>query len=173
MSGCTGSSLLCVGFLLFLVVHPASHGNGFSCCREDSRLTDSQTLESSGFRSCGAWAQLPPSIVGTSGPEIKPVSPALAGRFLTPGPPGEYCLAFLFFLYPSYVHLIGCLLFPGSSDGEKAACNARDLSLNPGLGRSPVEGNGNPLQYSCLENSRDRGAWQSTVQGVGQTVGHD
>ena len=47
----------------------------------------------------------------------------------------------------------------GSSDGKEAACNAGNLGLIPGLGRSPGEGNGNPLQYSCLENSMDRGAW--------------
>ena len=51
---------------------------------------------------------------------------------------------------------------PGGSDGKESACNARD----PGLGRSRGEGNGNPLQYSCLENSMDRGAWQATVHGV-------
>ena len=44
--------------------------------------------------------------------------------------------------------------------------NAGDASLIPGLGRSPVEGNGNPLQYSCLENSMDRGAWRATVRGI-------
>ena len=43
--------------------------------------------------------------------------------------------------------------FPGSSEGKESSCNARDLSLIPGLGRSPGEGNGNPLQNSCLENS--------------------
>ena len=45
------------------------------------------------------------------------------------------------------------------SDGEESACNAGDLCSNPGLRRSPGEGNGYPLQYSCLENSMDRGAW--------------
>ena len=48
--------------------------------------------------------------------------------------------------------------FPGSSDGKASACNAGDLGSNPGLRRSPGEGNGNPLQYSCLENSMDGGA---------------
>ena len=58
--------------------------------------------------------------------------------------------------------------FPGGSDGKESACNAGDLSSIPGLGRSPEEGNGNPLQYSCLENSMDRGAWQSMgLQRVG------
>ena len=49
---------------------------------------------------------------------------------------------------------------------EVSACNAGDLSLVPGSGRSPGEGNGNPLQYSCLENSMDGGAWWATVHGV-------
>ena len=53
--------------------------------------------------------------------------------------------------------------FPGGSDGRKSACNARDPGLIPGLGRSPGEENGNPLQYSCLENPMERGAWQATV----------
>ena len=48
--------------------------------------------------------------------------------------------------------------FPGGSDGKESACNAGDLGWTPGSGRSPGEGNGNPFQYSCLENSMDRGA---------------
>ena len=56
--------------------------------------------------------------------------------------------------------------FPGSSAGKESASNAGDLGLIPGLERSPAEGNGNPLQYSCLENAMDRGAWQATVHGV-------
>ena len=49
--------------------------------------------------------------------------------------------------------------FPGGSEGKDSACNAGDLGLIPGSGRSPGEGNGNPLQYSCLENPMDGGAW--------------
>ena len=56
--------------------------------------------------------------------------------------------------------------FPGGSDGKESSCNAGDLGLISGLGRSPGEGDGNPLQYSCLENSMDRGAWQAIVHGV-------
>ena len=56
--------------------------------------------------------------------------------------------------------------FPGGSVGKESACNARDLGSVPGLGRSPGEGNGNPLQYSCLENSMDRTAWWAIVHGV-------
>ena len=49
--------------------------------------------------------------------------------------------------------------FPGGSDGKVSAYNAEDPGSIPGLGRSPGEGNGNPLQYSCLENPMGRGAW--------------
>ena len=62
--------------------------------------------------------------------------------------------------------------FPPSSVSKESACNVRDLDSIPGSGRSPGEGNGNPLQYSCLENPIDRGAWQATVHGVSR-VGHD
>ena len=56
--------------------------------------------------------------------------------------------------------------FRCSSVSKESACNAGDLGLIPGLGRSPREGNGNPLQYSCLENPMDKGAWQVIVLGV-------
>ena len=58
---------------------------------------------------------------------------------------------------------------PGGSDGKESACNAGDLSSVPGMGRSSGEGNGNPQQYSCLENSMDRGAWPATVNGVAKS----
>ena len=58
--------------------------------------------------------------------------------------------------------------FPGGSDGKESACNARGPGWIPGSGRSPGEGNGNPLQYSCLENLMDRGAWQATGLGVAE-----
>ena len=59
--------------------------------------------------------------------------------------------------------------FPGSSDGKETACNAGDPGLIPGLVRHPGEGNSNPLQYSCLENAMDRGAWRATIHGVTKT----
>ena len=59
--------------------------------------------------------------------------------------------------------------FPGSSEGKESACNTGDLSLIPGSGRSPREGNGNPFQYSYLENSMDMGAWLATVHGVAKS----
>ena len=59
--------------------------------------------------------------------------------------------------------------FSGGFDAKASACNAGDLGLIPGSGRSPGEGNGNPLQYSCLENSMDGGAWRATVHGVAKS----
>ena len=59
--------------------------------------------------------------------------------------------------------------FPDGSDGKESACNAGDLGLIPGSGRVPGEGNGNPPQYSCLENSTDRGNWWATVHGVAKS----
>ena len=56
--------------------------------------------------------------------------------------------------------------FPGGSDGKESACNAEDRGSIPGLGRSPGEGNGYSLQYSCLGNPMDRQVWQTTVHGV-------
>ena len=62
--------------------------------------------------------------------------------------------------------------FPGGSDSKASVYNVRDPGSSPGLGRSPGEGNGNPLQYYCLENPMDRGAWGGglpTVQGVAKS----
>ena len=63
--------------------------------------------------------------------------------------------------------LFFCFLgFTGGSAGKESVCNAGDLGLTPGLGRSPGEGNGNLLQYSCLENPMDRETWRATAHGV-------
>ena len=59
--------------------------------------------------------------------------------------------------------------FPGGSEVKASAWNAGDQGLIPGSGRSPGGGQGNPLQYSCLENPRDRGAWWAAVNGVAQS----
>ena len=56
--------------------------------------------------------------------------------------------------------------FPGGSDGKESACNVADPGSIPGSGRSSGEGNGYPLQYDCLGNFMDRGAWRATVPGV-------
>ena len=58
---------------------------------------------------------------------------------------------------------------PGGSDGKEFACNTGDVGLIPGLGRSPGEENSNPLQYSCLENPTDGGAWLAKVHGVSKS----
>ena len=63
-------------------------------------------------------------------------------------------------------------VFPGGAEVKASACNVGDLGSIPGSGRSPGEGNGNTLPYSCLENPMDRGAWWATVHGS-QRVGHD
>ena len=57
-------------------------------------------------------------------------------------------------------------VFPGGLQGRESACDAGDPGSIPGLEGSPGEGIGNPLQYSCLENSMDRGTWQATVHGI-------
>ena len=62
-----------------------------------------------------------------------------------------------------YTVIVG---FPGGSDGKESPCNVGDHGSIPGLGRFPAEGIGNPLQYSCLGNPIDRGAWPATVHGV-------
>ena len=64
-------------------------------------------------------------------------------------------------------------IFPDGSDGKASAYNAGDLGSIPGSGRSPGEGNGNPLQYSCLETPMDRGAWHTTVVSGVARVEHD
>ena len=72
----------------------------------------------------------------------------------------------MFKLLYSCAHFTG---FLDSSDGKASAYNAGDVGSIPGLGRSPGEGNGNPLQCSCLENPRDWGAWWAAVYGVAQS----
>ena len=65
---------------------------------------------------------------------------------------------------------LGCFGgFPGGLVGRESACNAGDMDSVPGLGRSPGEGNGYPLQYSGLQNFMDRGTWQATVHGVAKS----
>ena len=79
---------------------------------------------------------------------------------------------FLFYLFSLFACNIS-VGFSGGSDSKESACNAGDLGLIPGSGRSPGEGNGNPPQYSCLENSVDRGAWCGLQSMGSQRVRHD
>ena len=94
----------------------------------------------------------------------------------------HYLDFFIFFFFSSYVSSASFLRmgichcwvlsasgFPSGSDGKGFACNAGDPGSMPGSGRSPGEGNGNPLQYSCLENSMDRGAWWAPAHGVAKS----
>ena len=69
-------------------------------------------------------------------------------------------------IHSSFQGTMVCFSFPGGLNSKEYACNAKAPSSIPGLGRSPGERNGYPLQYSCLENSMDRGAWWATVHGV-------
>ena len=73
----------------------------------------------------------------------------------------------------SYLKMGLVMGFPCSSVGKESACSAGDLGLVPWLGRSSGEGNGNPLQYPCLENIMDRGAWWVGCSPWGHRVGHD
>ena len=77
------------------------------------------------------------------------------------------CLNFHFYQIDPQISLT--CGFPGGSDGKESACNAGDPGSIPGLRRSSGEGNGNPLQYSCLENPVDGGAWQSIVHEVSKS----
>ena len=108
------------------------------------------------FLGCEACGILAPQ------PGVEPAPLALEGEILTSGPV-EKSLQLMF------LSVIKC---PGGSDGNESACNAGDSGSVPGLCRSPGEGNGNPLQYSCLENPMDRGAWWAMVHGVAKSQTH-
>ena len=93
----------------------------------------------------------------------------------TPGVFSLHCGMWTFFFF----FLVACRLFswftydlgfPGGSDGKESACIVGDPGSVLGLGRSPGEGNGYPLQYSCLESPMDRGAWWATVYGVAKEL---
>ena len=73
------------------------------------------------------------------------------------------------FYIVNYFFPLWLLAFPGGPEVKASAWNAGDVGSIPGSGRSPGEGNGNPLQYSCLGNSTDRGAWRATVHGVAKS----
>ena len=108
-----------------------------------------------------------------SNPGIEPMSlmiPALAGRFFTTTTTWEAwvnCMVCEFYLSKAVTKVFEG--FPHGSDCKESSCNAGDLGWIPGLGSSPGEGNGNPLQYSCLDNSMDIGAWWATVHGIAKS----
>ena len=117
-----------------------------------------------GFSRQEYWSGLPcPPPGDLSNPGIEPtslMSPALTGRFFTTSATWEAPIYFLSLAQGD---------FPGGSEVKVSACNAGNLGSIPGSGRSPGEANGNPLQYSCLENPTDRGAQQATVHGVAKS----
>ena len=80
------------------------------------------------------------------------------------------CVCVCVYIY-IYIYIYIYMDFPGGSNGKESACSVGDPSLIPESGKSSGEGNGNPLQYSCLGNSMDRGDWRATVHGFikGQT----
>ena len=88
-------------------------------------------------------------------------------RFLVTEAVNYYFINLFTSIWPVFIEdLCSSLGFPSSSAGKEPACNAGDPSLIPGLGRSPGEGNGDRLQYSCLENSMDRGIWWARIHEV-------
>ena len=121
-----------------------------------------------GFPRQKYWSWLPfPSHDDLSHPEIKPVCPAVAGGFFTtepPGKPSETSTSPL--IVTSYIPFHNSRDFPHDSSGKESACNARNTGLIPESGRYPWEVNENPLQYSCLGNPMDRGAWWAMTFGV-------
>ena len=125
----------------------ASHCGGFSYCGARALGFQASVVAAHWFSSFSAQVQL---LRGTRDPPrsgIEPVSLALAGRSSTTGPSGVMLPAgFLQVFYWG---------FPGGSAGKEFTCDVGDLGSIPGLGRSPGEGRGSPLQYSGLENSMD------------------
>ena len=80
---------------------------------------------------------------------------------------GLFVISFFQFLLNRFLfQALGKDGFPSGSDSKESACNAGNPGSIPGSGRSPREGNGNPLQYSFLDNTMDRGAWRATIYGV-------
>ena len=128
-----------------------------ACSVMSDSLSTSQTVAcqaalSMGFSRQEYWSGLPfPSSGNLPGPRIEfmsPASTALAGVFFTTEPPGKPLQSFM------HTYMQG---FTGGSDSKESACNVGNPGWIPGSGRSPGEGNGYPLQYSCLENFIDRG----------------
>ena len=123
----------------------------------------------------GKWSGLPfPSPGDLSDPGIEPRSPALQAEALTSDTREAIKLWVNGYMYTqTHTHTHGGSLVAQLVKNPPAnAGDSRDSGSVSGLGRSPGEGNGNQLQYSCLENPMDRGAWQATVHGVAR-VGHD
>ena len=118
-----------------------------------------QAPPSMGFPRQEYWRRLPlPSAGDLPNPEIEPMSPAWQADSLPLSHLGSLKLALSAAYRTAYC----------GSDGKESACNAGVVGSTPGSGRSPGEGNGNPLQDSCLGNPTDRRAWQATVHEVAE-----
>ena len=128
-----------------------------------------------GFSRQEYWSGLPFPYPGDlPDPGMEPGSPALQADSLPlnySGSPSMYvCTHTHTHTHThTYIHIHSCKGFPGGSDSKASVCNAGDPGSIPGLGRSPGEGNGSPLQYSCLENPMDGGAWWATVHRVAKS----
>ena len=114
------------------------------------------------------WDMLALSIPPHISPRFFVIKFAFTESQLEPSPP------FFFLNPPNFIEIKMYIFrmyqgFSGGSMVKNLPANVEDVGLIPGSGRSPREGNGNPLHYSCLENSMDRGAWWSTVHGVTKT----
>ena len=118
------------------------------------------------FSKCMHWYNPAPSSITLRSTFI-PSAIDLCSKPPVPNSSDLLCLLNSAF-YRNHTSSILCLAlgFPGGSDGNESACNVGDVGSIPGSGRSPGEGNGNPLQYSYLGNTVDRGAWRATVHGV-------
>ena len=142
----------------------------------DTRASAGPAVQSeTGHREPNLWVQANSTLAGQGGnPTSCPQTPNTPGPQLQlhhPGaaPPGAM-LTSLQTDVPMGKNLsvpsTKSMGFPEGSDGKESACNAGNWSWIPGWRRSPGEGNGTPLQYPCLENPMDRGAWRATAHGV-------
>ena len=135
-----------------------------------------RTIQTKGQLYSGqAWGHRPSSV---ERPDCVPRNclPSLPLSLLPPRPDTPYPLLFshrashLLAIHVAWICLcVPSMSFPGGSDSKESTCNAGDLGSIPGSGRSSGGGNGNPLQYSGLENPTDRGAWWAAVHGVAQS----
>ena len=126
-----------------------------------------------GFSRWEYWSGLPCSPPGElPDPGIKPVSvtsPVLSGMYFTTSVAWEAHVCISIYINLKYFLEYSCFLgFLGGSVVKKPSANAGDMGSVPGSGRSPGEGNDNPLEYSCLWNPVDRGAWRATVHRVAE-----
>ena len=125
-----------------------------------------QAPPSMGFSRQEYWSGLLfPSPGDLPDPGIEPRSPALQADDLTSEPPGKPIQNSFSKLLPLFMPQVVLVV----KNSPTNTGDIRDVSSIPGLGRSPVGGNGNLFQYSCLENPMDRGAWWATVRGVAES----